>query len=179
MSPRAHSTEPLSFKSQRGWSQYHKSGESPGGGIKDTQLSPRRIRAWMGAELLLCPWKILPCSPQDTIKTKLGSSEHCKRTSKLNCFSSSCKKCSKMRKNKENHNNNKNNKKTTSTLNPFFADLCSYQIYTYQNDILLQIHTWSIKWCQCKLAVCSYKNRTRKEWRGVNCITSTCNVIIV
>lgn len=48
-----------------------------GAGNNNTQLSPRRIRAWMGAELLLCPWKRLPSSRQDTYKTKPDSKEQC------------------------------------------------------------------------------------------------------
>ena len=41
------------------------------GGVRTLNFPPTRIRVWMGAELLLCPWKIIPCSEQGADKTKL------------------------------------------------------------------------------------------------------------
>lgn len=45
---------------------------------KDTQLSPRRIRGWMGAELLLCLGKIFPCCCR-AAKINLRPRVQCKR----------------------------------------------------------------------------------------------------
>lgn len=73
-----HSAGPLSRRSQEDWANIVSQEAHRGKWNKDTQLSPRRIRGWMGAELLLCLGKIFPCCCRDA-KLNLRPRVQCKR----------------------------------------------------------------------------------------------------
>lgn len=78
MKTESHSAGPLSRGSQEDRANIVSQEAHRGKWNKDTRLSPRRIRGWMGAELLLCLGKIFPCCCW-VAKLNLRPRAQCKR----------------------------------------------------------------------------------------------------
>lgn len=100
----------------RGWSQYHKSGQSPvGGGVRTLNFHPGGSEPEWVQSYYYAPGKYSHAPLRIRIKPNWApvSTENVSVTLNWSfCLSSSCKKCFKMReKKKENYNNNNNDKK--------------------------------------------------------------------